>query len=178
MEDLDAAISRAFLVRFRLGEFDNGVQNPFFGRYEVSLLDSKAHRLSARKTVAASAVLLQNKGDVLPLGNTLKKVAVVGPWSDCHDRSGGYGGSVCYLNNYKGQPSYITSILDAIKEEGKDKAFEVVYAQVGWLALGSNHSTSMHVPLTCTARLRTFIPLSHFASPSYVRATYPLLMRT
>ena len=39
-----------------------------------------------------------------------------------------------YLNNYKGQPSYINTVLDAVTEEGKGSngaaaGFEVVYAQ-------------------------------------------------
>ena len=99
-KQLDDAVSRAFLTRFRLGEFDEA-RNPFFGKYDIALLDSQPHRQSARKAVAASAVLLQNKGGVLPLGKGLKKVAVVGPWSDCKERAGGYGGSMGYLNNYK-----------------------------------------------------------------------------
>ena len=141
----------------------------FFGKYALDLLDSTAHKAAARKAVAASAVLLQNVGDVLPLqardnlltrtvpdsskfcrcfprrvepragaGSNatlevirvraarllllqkgLKKVAVVGPWSDCKERGGGYGGSMGYLNNYKGQPSYINTILDAVQEEAR-----------------------------------------------------------
>ena len=97
---LDAAVTRAFLVRFRLGEFDD-LRNPFWQKYDESLLDCQAHRQHARKAVAASAVLLQNEGDTLPLPRDgLKKVAVIGPWSDCKERRGGYGGSMGYLNNY------------------------------------------------------------------------------
>ena len=98
-KQLDDAVTRTFLTRFRLGEFDDK-RNPFFGKYDTALLDSVAHKQSARKAVAASAVLLQNNKDVLPLPSKgLKKVAVVGPWSDCKERSGGYGGSMGYLNN-------------------------------------------------------------------------------
>ena len=100
-KSLDNAVARAFLTRFRLGEFDDQ-RNPFFQKYPESLLDCDSHRQSARKAVAASAVLLQNLEDALPLPTEgLKKVAVVGPWSDCKDRRGGYGGSMGYLNNYK-----------------------------------------------------------------------------
>jgi len=34
-----------------------------------------------------------------------------------------------YLNNYKGQPSYISTILDAVTERADSEGFEVVYAQ-------------------------------------------------
>ena len=100
IKDLDYALTRVFLVRFRLGEFDGAERNPYFGRFSPALLDSVKHRASARKAVAASVVVLQNNGDVLPLGVSVKKVAVVGPWSDCKERAGGYGGSMGYLNNY------------------------------------------------------------------------------
>lgn len=125
----DDAVTRAFLTRFRLGEFDEE-RNPFWQKYDVGLLDSDAHRLAARQAMAASVVLLQNNDDTLPLSLTkLKKVAVVGPWSDCKDRSGGYGGSMGYLNNYKGQPAYINTILDAIQSDGENSGFAVVFAQ-------------------------------------------------
>ena len=35
---LDDAVTRAFLTRFRLGEFDDA-RNPFFNKYPVELLD-------------------------------------------------------------------------------------------------------------------------------------------
>jgi beta-glucosidase len=91
---LDDAVTRTFLTRFRLGEFDEA-RNPFWQRYDEMLLDSVPHRQHARKAVGASVVLLHNLADVLPLDNgaSIKKVAVVGPWSDCKDRTGGYGGS-------------------------------------------------------------------------------------
>lgn len=90
---LDDAVTRTFLTRFHLGEFDEE-RNPFWMKYDNALLDCVAHRQHARKAVGASAVLLQNVDDALPLTGTIKKVAVIGPWSDCKDRTGGYGGSM------------------------------------------------------------------------------------
>jgi beta-glucosidase-like glycosyl hydrolase len=129
MQQLDSAVARAFLTRFRLGEFDD-VRNPFFMRYDTALLDSAAHKAAARKAVAASAVLLKNAGDLLPLAATgLKKVAVIGPWINCKERAGGYGGSQGYLNNYKGQPSYISTILEAVLEEAVGGGFAVASSE-------------------------------------------------
>jgi beta-glucosidase len=140
-KQLDDAVSRAFLTRFRLGEFDEE-RNPFFAKYADELLDCAAHRASARRAVAASAVLLQNVDDLLPLKKGLKKVAVIGPWSDCEDRHGGYGGSMGYLNNYKGQPSYINTILDAVQEQGETDEFAVAYA-VGSQQVGNQANQTL-----------------------------------
>jgi len=147
---LDAAVTRTFLTRFRLGEFDEE-RNPFFMKYDDALLDCDAHRQHARKAVGASIVLLQNNEDVLPLKPTLKKVAVIGPWSDCKDRAGGYGGSQGYLNNYKGQPSYISTILDAVQEMGNASGFEVVYAQ-GSPFTGDSGNATMIVEAVAAAK--------------------------
>lgn len=128
-KQLDDAVARAFLVRFRLGEFDEA-RNPYFMKYDAAVLDSDAHKKHARKAVAASAVLLQNTADALPLSSkALKHVAVIGPWINCKERGGGYGGSQGYLNNYKGQPSYINTILDAVNEEGDAGGFTVTSAE-------------------------------------------------
>ena len=35
----------------------------------------------------------------------------------------------CLQNNYKGQPSYINTVLDAVTEESKLGGFEVAYAE-------------------------------------------------
>ena len=158
-KSLDDAVTRAFLTRFRLGEFDDA-RNPFFGKYPVDLLDSTEHRQLARKAVAASAVLLQNVDDALPLPTDgLKTVAVIGPWSDCKDRAGGYGGSMGYLNNYKGQPSYINTVLDAVTEEGKTGGFKVVYAQ-GSQQVGAQANASMIAEATDAVKTADVVILS------------------
>eukprot|EP01043_Picozoa_sp_COSAG02_P000932 COSAG02_NODE_19_length_53976_cov_37.338512_14_plen_745_part_00 len=156
---LDDAVTRAFLTRFRLGEFDDA-RNPFFGKYPIDLLDSSQHKQVARKAVAASAVLLQNIDDALPLATAgLKTVAVIGPWSDCKERGGGYGGSMGYLNNYKGQPSYINTVLDAVTEEGQACGFHVIYAQ-GSEQVGTQANASMIAEATAAVKTADVVILS------------------
>ena len=156
---LDDAVTRAFLTRFRLGEFDDA-RNPFFGKYPIELLDSVGHRQAARKAVSASAVLLQNLDDALPLPSSgLKKVAVIGPWSDCKDRRGGYGGSMGYLNNYKGQPSYINTVLDAVTEEAQAGNFQVAYAQ-GSEQVGTKANASLIAEATAAVQGADVVILS------------------
>lgn len=47
-----------------------------------------------------------------------------------------------YLNNYKGQPSYISTILDAVQEEGQAAGFTTVYA-VGSDQVGTKVNDTM-----------------------------------
>eukprot|EP00047_Mylnosiga_fluctuans_P014509 m.39025 g.39025 ORF g.39025 m.39025 type:complete len:896 (+) comp5543_c0_seq2:78-2765(+) len=107
MADLDGAVSRIMLVRFRVGEFDD--DNPFSsvaGSDLIPLVDAPAHRALARKTAADSIVLLRNNG-ILPLSSALGTVAVVGPFADATDE---------FLHSYNGVPSSIANPLAAVQE--------------------------------------------------------------
>lgn len=96
------------------------------------MLDSPAHRLLARRATAASVVLLQNRGGVLPLRrDAVKAIAVIGPFADCPDRTPGYGGHPCYLHSYNGQPSYISTILAGVTEAAANIGATVTFASGG-----------------------------------------------
>jgi len=96
-DQLNAAVSRAMLTRFRLGEFDtSNPSNPLRGPWDASLLDGPQHRALAREAAAASMVLLRNNGSLLPFNPATfaaSNVAVIGPFSDCSGRTPGYGSS-------------------------------------------------------------------------------------
>jgi beta-glucosidase len=47
-----------------------------------------------------------------------------------------------YLNNYKGQPSYINTILDAVQEQGETDEFAVAYA-VGSQQVGNQANQTL-----------------------------------
>lgn len=116
-DQLNAAVGRGMLTRFRLGEFDTGngnSANPFAGPYDESQLDSAAHRALAREAAAKSTVLLRNVGGRLPLIASPASIAVIGPFADCSDRTPGYGGNQGYLHSYNGQPSSVNTIFAAI----------------------------------------------------------------
>ena len=75
-----------------------------------------------------------------------------------------------YLNNYKGQPSYINTVLDAVTEEGKGSdgaiaaagaaaaaGFEVVYAP-GSEQVGTKGNASLIAEATVRKNTHLFFP--------------------
>jgi beta-glucosidase len=138
---LETAVSRIMLTRFRLGEFDEGPNRPW-ANVDESLLDSPAHRALAREAASASAVLAVNKCSsthcVLPYGPPLEvpsgrsdsappTIAVLGPFANCSNAIGGWSKTSCYLHSYAGIPSKIVSILDAIEEDAASLGATVQY---------------------------------------------------
>ena len=93
---IDAAVSRLFTVRMRLGEFDPPEVNPW-RQINVEQIRSPQHLTLAHKAAAASFVLLRNRNGTLPRNNRIvvdtrtvpgtttptTTLAVVGPFADC-----------------------------------------------------------------------------------------------
>eukprot|EP00494_Astrolonche_serrata_P023152 UN23410 len=124
---LDNAVKRILLTRFRLGEFDE--DNPYAG-VPPSVQDS--HSDLARKVGSASVVLLKNTNNILPLKlNDYKSIAVIGPFAHCTtvNRKAGYGDRNCYLHTYSGDPSHLTTVFDAFQEVTQGTNIKVSYAQ-------------------------------------------------
>jgi beta-glucosidase len=89
--DVDRAVRRLLLVRFRLGEFDPAA-DPF--TEDGSVLACPEHAALARRAATAAIVVLKNDGGLLPLPAT-GRVAVVGPLANmlCEDW---YSGTMPY----------------------------------------------------------------------------------
>ncbi|MBN2666548.1 MAG: glycoside hydrolase family 3 C-terminal domain-containing protein [Bacteroidales bacterium] len=123
-EDIDVAVKRLFLARFRLGMFDP----PEMVRYTsipYETVDSEKNRQLARETARKSMVLLKNENGLLPLKKDIGTVAVIGPNSD---------ESFVLLGNYNGTPSDPVTPLRGIREKLSGKS-EVVYARgCEWVA--------------------------------------------
>jgi beta-glucosidase len=75
--DLDTAVKRLFMARFRLGMFDPPAQVAYEST-PFTEVDSPAHAQLALQAARESMVLLKNDG-TLPLKSTVKTVAVIGP---------------------------------------------------------------------------------------------------
>ncbi len=77
---VDRAVRRVLRSKFQVGLFDD----PYVETDSVAAaFDTPADRSLARRAAAASMVLLQNEGDLLPLdGATLGRAAVIGPAAD------------------------------------------------------------------------------------------------
>jgi beta-glucosidase len=78
IEVVDTAVRRVLRLKFQLGLFEQ----PYVDDAAACMVfQTSEQRALARRTVAASTILLTNDG-VLPLAPTIKRLAVVGPGAD------------------------------------------------------------------------------------------------
>ena len=114
-EQIDKALKRLLVARFRLGEMDP-LESVSWNNIPVSKLACDEHREKALEMARETMTLLQNDG-VLPLDKGLK-VAVIGPNAD--ERAVMWG-------NYEGTPRHVISVLEGISD--KIGADNVIYAR-------------------------------------------------
>ncbi|MET3928841.1 beta-glucosidase [Lysobacter sp. OAE881] len=103
--EVDAALTKLYTARMRLGMFDPPSQVRWAG-IPYSVNQSPEHDALSRKVAQESIVLLKNDG-VLPLSREVKRIAVVGPTAD---------DTMALLGNYYGTPKAPVTILQGIRE--------------------------------------------------------------
>jgi beta-glucosidase len=116
--EIDVAVKRLMLARFRLGLFDP----PSMVSYaSISPLqnNTSGNRELARKVAQESIVLLKNENQTLPFSSKIKSIAVIGPYAQ--DTS-------VLLGNYNGVPSAPVTVFEGIKKQAK-KGMTVLYAK-------------------------------------------------
>jgi len=104
--DIDRALHRLFIARFRLGMFDPPATVPY-SQIRSEENDTNAHRELALKVARESIVLLKNKDNLLPLKQKYGTIAVIGPNADSLDALEG---------NYHGTPSKYVTVLEGIRQ--------------------------------------------------------------
>jgi len=77
---VDEACRRILRLKFKLGLFDHNRYTDLESGADV--IGCAAHRQVALEAAYQSIVLLKNQGDLLPLGDDLKRIAVIGPNAD------------------------------------------------------------------------------------------------
>ncbi len=130
--EIDRAVKRLFVARFRLGMFDPPERVPY-AWIPITENDSSAHREAARDAAREAIVLLKNQDGLLPLGPGTGKIAVVGPSAD---------DPIALLGNYNGISSRQVTPLEGI--ERQFPAARVRYA------LGATYTASTHALLPAT----------------------------
>jgi len=105
--EIDAAVSRLFTARMRLGMFDPPAAVPF-NAIPYSEVDSATHRELALEAARESIVLLKNRNNTLPFKPSIRKLAVVGPTADLLESIEG---------NYNGTASHSISPLDGMRRQ-------------------------------------------------------------
>ncbi|MBN1429932.1 MAG: glycoside hydrolase family 3 C-terminal domain-containing protein [Anaerolineae bacterium] len=105
-EDVDRAVKRLFMARFRLGMFDPDEQVPY-AQIPIDVVDSPEHRELALEVARQSLVLLKNADNLLPLDkDSIESIAVIGPNAD---------ETLVLTGNYMGTPAEPVSVLAGIK---------------------------------------------------------------
>lgn len=118
-QDIDQAVKRLFMARFRLGMFDPPDLVPYT-QIPFSVVDSAEHRALAVEVAQQSFVLLKNQDNLLPLDkDKLNAVAVIGPNAD---------ETLVMMGNYMGTPASPVSVLDGIRAVVREGT-EVNYAK-------------------------------------------------
>ncbi|MGB5942448.1 MAG: glycoside hydrolase family 3 C-terminal domain-containing protein [Leeuwenhoekiella sp.] len=118
-KDIDQALSRLLLARFKMGMFDPDDEVPFTMISE-DIVCSSAHNTLARKASQESIVLLQNRNQLLPLKNeNISKIAVIGPNADNWES---------LVGNYHGTPKNPVTFLKGITNKVQPE-IEILYAE-------------------------------------------------
>jgi beta-glucosidase len=113
--ELDRAVSRILVAKFRLGLFDNPLVDPDAAE---RVTNSPEHRKLALKAAQETIVLLKNQEHSLPLDlNKLRTIAVIGPNADG-----------LHLGGYSRSPIQGVTILQGIQARVGSKA-KVVHAE-------------------------------------------------
>ncbi len=105
--DLDAHLRKTLTGRFELGMFDPADMLPW-ANLGPEVISCEAFDTLATQAARESMVLLENKGNVLPLSKNIKTLAVIGPNAD----------DAAMLNgNYGGTPTeaHTHSLLDGLR---------------------------------------------------------------
>ncbi|RAV30904.1 beta-glucosidase BglX [Sinomicrobium soli] len=130
---IDDAVKRILRVKFDLGLFDD----PY--RYcneetEKQELYSSENRQVALEAAKKSIVLLKNNGNILPLGNNIRNIAVIGPLAGDKDSP---------LGNWRAQAeaNSAVSVLEGIRNHAPESC-EITYAKGADLAAGTRNFLS------------------------------------
>jgi beta-glucosidase len=113
--DIDHAVRHVLQLKYDLGLFDNPYVDETLAEAEVGTSENSQ---LAKQMALESAVLLKNDG-ILPFGEQIKKVAVIGPNADnMYNQLGDYTAPQ--------DPERIVTMLEGIRDKGRA---EVLYAK-------------------------------------------------
>ena len=135
-QEIDTAVKRLFLARFKLGMFDSP-DRVRWAQIAYGGLNRPTHRELARRVARESIVLLKNAGGVLPLRKDLATLAVLGPNADQWRM---------LLGNYNGMPADPVTPLRGIRE-AVGRETRVLYARGADLADGFPGTDGPSVPV-------------------------------
>ncbi len=118
--EIDQYVRNILKVKFQLGLFDDPYKYSDTVR-EREVTNSKELHASSRDVARRSMVLLKNEGQLLPIKDDVKTIAVIGPLATDKDAP---------LGNWRGmvEAGTAVSLLEGIEAAAGDK-YNVIYAQ-------------------------------------------------
>jgi beta-glucosidase len=102
--DVDRALERTLITRFKLGMFDPPEDVPFT-TIPMDIVACDEHRQLAYRTATETVVLLKNKNNILPIKPSTKKIFVTGPTATSVE---------VLLGNYYGFNDRMFTLLEGI----------------------------------------------------------------
>ena len=123
-DEIDVAVKRLMLARFKLGMFDQDKDVPY-AQIPFSVNTSEANNALALEAAQKSIVLLKNENNILPLSRNISKLAVIGPNADNWES---------LVGNYNGIAKNPVTVLKGL--QNKLKEVEIFYAEGSHLADG------------------------------------------
>jgi beta-glucosidase len=118
LDDIDRAVRRVLLLKFRLGLFED----PYFKSGKaVELIGAKTSRELALEVARQSLTLISNKEEALPLKDA-RRIAVIGPNADT---------PMNQLGDYSApqRREDVITVLDGMKEQGARRGIAIRYAK-------------------------------------------------
>ena len=123
-EEIDVAVKRLFMARFKLGMFDAD-KDVAYAQIPYAVNTSKENSVLALEAAQKSIVLLKNEKQILPLSKDIKKIAVIGPNADNWES---------LVGNYNGIAKHPVTVLKGL--QNKLENTEIFYAEGSHLAEG------------------------------------------
>ena len=134
---IDTAAGRMLTFKFRAGLFEN----PFGDARRTAAITGNAEGRTVALEAARKAICLLKNDGTLPLGPTVRRIAVIGPNAE-----------VARLGGYSSVPKHAVSLLDAVRARRPD----VLHAQGVFIVEGEDRSDDA-VVLADPARNRALI---------------------
>ena len=101
---IDLALHRTLLTRFKLGVFDPPEMVPY-ASIPPSVICSPKHRRLAREAARKSIVLLKNRAKILPIHPDVKRISILGPNATSIE---------ALLGNYNGYNESLSTLMEGI----------------------------------------------------------------
>lgn len=122
--EIDVAVKRLFMARFKLGMFDSE-EDVAYAQIPFSVNTSKKNDALALEAARKSIVLLKNQDQILPLSKDIKTLAVIGPNADNWES---------LVGNYNGIAKNPVTVLKGLQNKLPDT--KILYAEGSHLAEG------------------------------------------